>query len=240
MNYIIALLIVGFIILAHEAGHFIAAMVVKVPIKIFSIGFGPKIWAFRKGSTEYRISLIPLGGYVLPECEDEKEFFSLSVFQRTMMTLGGPVASFLLPVFCFALCNLLTAGFVPAAILLKPFSQLYTVTGKILSAIPAAFSSPGHLSGIVSIVAQGGQFISGSPVLKSLQFMAILSINLGVLNLIPIPALDGGKVMLYLLEKAHPVFRRLHLPLAIAGWIVIVGLFVYVTVIDIVKFFQAA
>src|SRR5512145_2121102 len=103
MQYIIALLLIGFVILAHEFGHFIAARISGIPIKVFSIGFGPKLWAVTKRKTEYRIAIIPLGGYVMPDCQDDKEFLALPVFKRIIMTAGGPLASIILPLFCFAL-----------------------------------------------------------------------------------------------------------------------------------------
>ena len=74
MQYIIALLLIGFVILAHEFGHFIAARIVGMPIKIFSIGFGPKLWAVKKRETEYRIAMIPLGGYVMPDLKMTRNF----------------------------------------------------------------------------------------------------------------------------------------------------------------------
>lgn len=89
MSYLLVALLVGFIILFHEFGHFIAAKGVRIPIAIFSIGFGPKIIVKKWGETEYRLSLVPIGGYVLPEIENEKEFFELPVNKRILMALGG-------------------------------------------------------------------------------------------------------------------------------------------------------
>ena len=64
MNHAIAFLLIGFAILFHEFGHYLAARIAKVPIQTFSVGFGPAIWKRQIGETEYRISLIPMGGYV--------------------------------------------------------------------------------------------------------------------------------------------------------------------------------
>lgn len=62
-----------------------------------------------------------------------------------------------------------------------------------------------------------------------------MSMNLCIINLLPIPALDGGKLMLYIGEKLHPNFLKLHIPLSIIGWVVIVGLTVYTIIIDTAK-----
>jgi regulator of sigma E protease len=61
-------------------------------------------------------------------------------------------------------------------------------------------------------------------------------LNLFIMNLLPIPALDGGKILLFLTEKIHPCFLRLHIPLSIAGWVLIMGLTLYTVVIDVLKY----
>ena len=94
---------IGFVILFHELGHFVAAKRAGIAIAVFSIGFGPRlIWRKWRG-TEYRLSLIPLGGYVLPEIENEWEFFAIPVNKRIWMASGGPIASLMLPVICFSI-----------------------------------------------------------------------------------------------------------------------------------------
>jgi len=65
MEYILSfILVVGLIIMVHELGHFIAARAVGIRVDRFSLGFGPKIVSVQRGETEYRISWVPLGGYV--------------------------------------------------------------------------------------------------------------------------------------------------------------------------------
>jgi regulator of sigma E protease len=234
MQYIIALLLIGFVILAHEFGHFIAARIVGVPIKIFSIGFGPKLWAVKKRETEYRIAMIPLGGYVMPDVEDEKEFLALPVFKRIVMTAGGPLVSVILPLFCFAIANCISTGVSLNSLFIKPFLQIYTIFSGVIIALLGMFSHHNQLSGIIGVVAQGGQFI-GVSFIKALQFVGLISLNLAVLNLVPLPVLDGGKIFLYLIEGIHPKFSKLHYPLAIAGWVLVMGLMLYATAIDIVR-----
>src|SRR5688500_2401762 len=52
------------IILVHELGHLLAAKWTRMPASVFSVGFGPRLWGFQWGETEYRLSAVPLGGYV--------------------------------------------------------------------------------------------------------------------------------------------------------------------------------
>src|SRR5437879_13031475 len=56
--------VLGFMILIHEFGHYAVAKLLGVRVEVFSIGFGKRLLGFRRGDTDYRISAIPLGGYV--------------------------------------------------------------------------------------------------------------------------------------------------------------------------------
>lgn len=235
MKYIIAVLIIGLAILTHEFGHFIAAKAVKIPIQIFSIGFGPKLCSFKRCETEYRLSLIPIGGYVLPEVENEKDFYRYPVYKRVVMSLGGPFVNIILAAMFIGIINILSSGFSFYNFMVKPFIQASALSLEILRILPTLFSSSGNVSGIVGTVAQGGKVIGGD-VLNSINFFAILSINFAVFNLLPIPVLDGGKIVLYLMEKIHPKFKKLHFPLAIAGWVFVLGLMLYTTVVDITRY----
>lgn len=232
MSYVSAILLVGLVVLAHEFGHFIAAKLVAVPVECFSIGFGPKIWGFRKGTTEYRLSLFPIGGYLLPEVKDETQFFKLPVNKRIILAAGGPIASILLAIICFSLLNVLSNGFSFNGLLMEPLLQTGRLSSAMFNALLQAFGQLDRLSSAIGLIAQGGNLISSNP-LNWLLFTASVSLNLGILNLAPIPVLDGGKILLYSLEKLHPKMVRLHYPLALAGWILIIGLTIYITVIDI-------
>ncbi len=96
VNIALAAIAVGMLILVHEVGHFLAAKAVGVRVETFSIGFWKKIVWFKKGDTEYRLSLIPLGGYVklAGELEGEgtgasDEFSSKSPGARALVFVSG-------------------------------------------------------------------------------------------------------------------------------------------------------
>lgn len=234
MSYLVVVLILGLVVLVHEFGHFLAAKLVGISIQIFSVGFGPEMFSVMKNGTKYQISWIPIGGYVLPAIEDEKEFFKLPVHKRIVMSLGGPIASLVLPIICFSIINLFLHGISLTNLIIQPIQHTFTVLGKFVLVLPTLFTHTENLSGIVGIVSQGKQFI-GTNWLNAINFTALLSLNLFVLNLLPIPVLDGGKVILYLLEKIHPKLLKLQYPLAIVGWVFVLGLMLYVTVMDIIK-----
>lgn len=98
----------GVIIVVHEAGHLLVAKAFGVRVLTFSVGFGKKIWGFQRGETEYRVSAVPLGGYVrlggenLDESTgDPREFLSKPRWQRVLVYLAGPAMNVLLAVGLF-------------------------------------------------------------------------------------------------------------------------------------------
>jgi regulator of sigma E protease len=98
--------ILGFMILIHEFGHYAVAKLLGVRVEQFAIGFGKRIIGFRKGETEYRINAIPLGGYVKMSGEnpmddrtgDPREFMSHSRWHRFLIAIAGPTMNILLAI----------------------------------------------------------------------------------------------------------------------------------------------
>ena len=68
-----AIAVLGILVFVHELGHFLVAKLVGIRVERFSLGFPPKLVSFRKGETEYCISVIPLGGYVKMAGENPDE-----------------------------------------------------------------------------------------------------------------------------------------------------------------------
>lgn len=234
MNYLAVFILINFLILVHELGHFIAAKLSGIPIEQFSVGFGPKLWSFKKGRTEYRLSAFPVAGYVLPEMKNLDDFYRIPSSRRIVFALGGPAANLILSIICLSVLNIITTGFSFYAIFLQPFVQVVNITSQFLYALPSLFTSPENLSGVVGLVAIGGKFVAAG-FSNILQFAVILNINLALLNLLPLPPLDGGKILFCLLEKIHHSLNRLRLPVMVAGWVLLLGLICYVTVIDVCR-----
>ena len=105
---------------------------------------------------------------------------------------------------------------------------------QIGAAIPLLFSQPENLSGIVGIVAAGGAHV-GLSFVKLLQFSVLLNLNFAVFNLLPILPLDGGKIVMGLLRKIYQPLRRLEVPLTVGGWVLLAGLTLYATALDLVR-----
>ena len=94
-------LVLGVLVFVHELGHFLVAKWLGVRVLSFSIGMGPRVFGFRKGETDYRISLLPLGGFVRmagdnPEEErahEKGEFLEQPWWGRALITAAGPLAN---------------------------------------------------------------------------------------------------------------------------------------------------
>ncbi len=102
--------VLGVLVFVHELGHFLLARWHGVRVHTFSLGFGPKLLSFKKGDTEYCVSLIPLGGYVKMAGENpddnpqgsSDEFMSKSKWQRFQILLAGPAMNMILAVLVLA------------------------------------------------------------------------------------------------------------------------------------------
>jgi regulator of sigma E protease len=101
------LIVLGIMVLVHEFGHFAAAKLCGIRVEVFSIGFGPRLFGYTYGDTDYRICALPLGGYVkmagdAPGSEPEEgswntdEFNGHPRWQRIIVALAGPFANFIL------------------------------------------------------------------------------------------------------------------------------------------------
>ena len=120
-------LVLGVLILVHEWGHFIVARLFGVRVDVFSIGFGPRLFGWKRGATDYRVSAIPLGGYVRMAGQDLSEVDSSNTaptgapdelmskprWQRALISFAGPAVNLIFPI-------LLLTGFV--AIVGMPYS----------------------------------------------------------------------------------------------------------------------
>jgi regulator of sigma E protease len=131
--------VLGILIFVHELGHFLVAKWLGVTVLRFSLGFGPKIVGFQRGETEYRLSLIPLGGYVkmlgegrddeVPEEQLQSSFSSQPLKKRAAIVISGPFSNLLLAVLIFT-CIFATAG----------IPQLTTDIGMVTPDSPAALA----------------------------------------------------------------------------------------------------
>src|ERR1019366_7564534 len=108
------IVLIGIMVVVHEFGHFAVAKLCGVRVESFSVGFGPRLFGIKRGDTDYKVCLLPLGGYVkmtgeTPDkistgedgeverpADDPGSFTAHPRWQRMLVGLAGPVANFVL------------------------------------------------------------------------------------------------------------------------------------------------
>ena len=110
-NTVFFIIFLGVLVTVHELGHFLVAKACNVKVLKFSIGFGPRIFGFTKGETEYRVAWLPLGGYVKmagQEPDDEvapedlgRSFQAQTWWKRALIVVAGPAFNLLFPIIAF-------------------------------------------------------------------------------------------------------------------------------------------
>lgn len=107
-NTLKIIFLLGFLVFIHEGGHFIIAKLCKVRVKEFAIGFGPTIWKKQGKETRYALRLIPLGGFVNLEGEDEhsddeKSFTNASIPKRIAIVAAGAIINIIFAIIVYFL-----------------------------------------------------------------------------------------------------------------------------------------
>jgi len=108
------IIVLGVLIFVHEGGHFLVAKLFGVRVLVFSLGFGKRLLGFRRGGTDYRLSLIPLGGYVRMAGDTPEEgrtgapdeFLSKPKWQRFLILVAGPTMNLLIAIAFIAGLNM--------------------------------------------------------------------------------------------------------------------------------------
>ncbi|NLN12204.1 MAG: RIP metalloprotease RseP [Acidobacteria bacterium] len=132
----------GVIIFVHEAGHLLVAKAFRMRVLTFSLGFGKRLWGRRRGETDYRISAVPLGGYVKlagedpdEEGHDPRDFPNRPRWQRILVYLAGPAMNGVLAV-------LLVAGLFMVGVDVPALQSIPAEVGTVEA------GSPGDAAGI--------------------------------------------------------------------------------------------
>ncbi len=320
----------------HELGHFATAKWAGVKVNEFSIGMGPKIFSKTFGETDYSLRLLPIGGFVAMEGEDEESddercFMACPVWKRIIITAAGAIMNLILG---FAVIMILTSGQnllgtttianftenASSAEYLQVNDKIVSVNGESAgcdydivyslirdsdgvvtmdiirdgeklhldevkfemdvyedgnSYIVLDFSVYGEeptfgkiisysfrwtysliklvwhsladivtgnfalnqLSGPVGVTEAISEAASSTNIKSLLLILAMITVNLGVFNILPLPALDGGRIFFMLIElvRGKPVNQRVEAYIHSAGMVLLLILMVVVTFNDIWK-----
>ena len=249
LNIIKIAFLLGFLILIHEAGHFLVAKVFKVKVKEFAIGFGPIICEKQGKETKYTIRLIPLGGFCSmegedEESEDERAFSKASVWKRMAIVFAGPIVNivFGLIVYYILVASVGIQFMNPADdTIINRLTYSGKATGEfiiaILDSIKTLFTGGASVDQMVGIVGISEIVVKTAGIANYINLMALISISLGITNLLPIPALDGGKILILIIE----IIRRKQMKveteakIQMIGFSILLALSLIVTYNDIIR-----
>lgn len=227
---LLLLVIILSLIFVHELGHYIVGRMCGVGIEEFSVGFGRKIFSFEALGNKWSLGMIPLGGYVKFEGEQDydnktqnpRSFWGVHPLKRLVIALAGPATNLLIP---YALFFFYFWG--------MPWPDVKAPDGANVATVNASWAWKGSVDTThkmyysiyksVDIIKERGvshKDIGGPVAIYEIteqararsaqtsdngfiyQWIAFLSINLGLINLLPIPLLDGGHVVFSIVETA--------------------------------------
>ncbi len=227
--------ILGFLVLIHEAGHFLVARLCKIKVQEFAIGFGPIIWKKETKNTKYAVRLIPLGGFVNmlgeeEQSDEEGSFSKASIPKRIAIVAAGGLVNIIFAILLYViLLWIITGNFIVAIGSSGDLVIAMWDTIKLLFTGGVSVDNLMGPIGISQVVAQT------SGVIDFLYIMAIISVSLGFTNLLPFPPLDGGKILIYIIEaiRRKPMKQDFELKLQMLGFLVLITLSIYVAVNDV-------
>ena len=231
--------LLGFLIFIHESGHFLVAKLCNVKVNQFSIGFGPEIWKWQGKETKYALRLIPLGGFVSMEGEekesnDERAFNKISIIKRILIVSAGALVNIIFGLIVYIILALVVYNNVTDALFaIKEFGL------SLVESIKMMFTGHVGMKDLTGPVGISGIISKTETIIQYLYMMSIISISLGITNLLPIPALDGGKIVLLIIEaiRKKPLKETTEITIQLIGFSIIIVLSIFVTYNDIHKLF---
>lgn len=203
-HWFIGILGLSMVVIFHEMGHFLACKLFHVGTPLFSIGFGPRLYAFTIRSTTFQLAAFPLGGYVSMNPTD---LAAQPYFAKLIIMSAGIVFNFLFAFIAFlylmygnrspdAYGELISDDFIVQP--KYPISRLKLLQ-HASSQLLKQEGSHGIIGPIGIIKLTGKSLAYGSSLF--IFTLALLSINIGIFNLLPIPGLDGSQLLFVTLEK---------------------------------------
>ncbi len=243
------IILLGFLIGIHETGHLIAAKLCKVKVKEFAIGFGPTIWNKQGKETKYSLKLIPLGGFVSmlgeeEQIDEEGSFSKAPILKRMAIVAAGAFVNIVFAIIIYFILALTIGNYEEILEIDSPLNRIkysldacgefinITIQGykQLFTGINIAEQFVGPV-GISEIIVKTNGFR------EFIYILAIISMSLGITNLIPFPPLDGGKILFLLIEavRRKPLKQETEIKIQLLGFAVLLSLAIFITYNDIIK-----
>ena len=239
INIIKIIFLLGFLIFIHEGGHFLVAKLCKVKVNEFAIGFGPTIFKKQGKETKYALRLIPLGGFVSMEGEeevsdDENSFSKASIPKRIAIVAAGAIVNIVFGTLIY---------FVLIACIYKSLPIAANATGDFLASlfesIKMLFTGNVGVKDLTGPVGISQMITQTVGIANYIYLISLISVSLGVTNLLPIPALDGGKIVLLIIEaiRKKPLKQETEVQIQLIGFSILIAISIFVTYNDITRIF---
>ncbi len=236
INAIKIIFLLGILVFIHEGGHFIVAKLCKVKVNEFAIGFGKTIWSKKKSETVYAIRIIPLGGFVRMEgeeepSEEEGSFSKAKIWQKVLIVAAGGLVNIIFAILVFFLLVIFYYKY--------PLVEALQITGtfsySIIESLKILFSGNVTINELVGPVGISTIIVQTTEIANYIYLIAAVSLSLGVTNLLPIPPLDGGKILMYLIEaiRKRPLREETEMAIQMTGFVCIILLSIFVMMNDI-------
>ncbi len=247
INAIKIIFLLGFLVLIHEGGHFLVAKLCKVDVLEFSIGFGPAILKTKKKQTQYTLRAIPLGGYVNLEGEEEHSdsegsFSKASIPKRMAIILAGGLTNIVFAIIVFfilAICIINSANAQHS--IFENIQYALMKTGEfifsIFESIKMLFTGKVGIDQFIGPVGISQIVANTSGIQDYIYMLSVISLSLGVTNLLPVPALDGGKFVLLVIEaiRRKKLKEKTEMNIQLIGLAILLTLSLYVAYNDILR-----
>lgn len=241
------LFVLTVVVLVHELGHFLAARRASVKVYEFSIGFpfSPKIATlFRHRETDFTLRLLPLGGFVSFSKEESSEtigLFEATRAERALILAAGALFNIFFAFLVFVPVFLLGKQMSLVESLALSAKTVWSVISESTVFLSNLLSGNGGADGLVGPV--GIAVFAGKAAaagfLNLAYFTGMLSLSLGIMNLVPLPALDGGQLFMLLIEavRKKPLSLKTYQAANALGMAAFLVLTVLVTYRDIARLF---
>ena len=225
------------------------AKLCKVKVNEFAIGFGKVIWQKQGKETKYSIRMIPLGGFCSMEGEEEASdsegsFSKASVWKRIAIVVAGAAVNIIFGIIVYFIL-VSTVGLQFADPTKDTFlNRIYyggqrtgAFIGSIFESIKMLFTGGVKTDQMVGIVGISEVVVQTSKLVDYIYLLSVISVSLGVTNLLPIPALDGRKILVLLIEiiRCKPMKVETEAKIQLIGFSILIALSLFVTYNDILR-----
>lgn len=226
-SFLAFLSVFSVVVLVHELGHFVAARRAGVPVYEFCIGFpfSPRLCTlFRHRETVFTVRLLPLGGFVRFSQGDEDPsngLLAATAGQRAIILAAGSLCNLGFALGVFVIVYMAVQGLSFGQALSVSMALIWMVLTGTLAALWQIVVGQGSMEHLVSPlgIAQLAGEAAKNGFLPLYYFTGLLSLSLGIMNLLPLPALDGGQLLLLAIE----VVRRKPLPVQMVQAVNLIG-----------------